>query len=74
MIENLTKAVNVSRREFAAEYLRSKQEWAGPTEVGVAFGLDYSQASSGMMSALRTLVSRGDVETHKGKYRWVRRV
>jgi len=64
------------RREFAARYLKKKREekpdegWAGPTEIGLKMGFNYSQASSKMMSALRTLLKHGEVEQEGGKYRW----
>lgn len=70
-----SSSVGVSRRIFAEEYLRMKRSlgagWAGPTEIGVAYGLSHEKSSSAMMSSLRTLIARGVVETRKGKYRWV---
>ena len=64
------------RRAFAEKYLKDKREkgtddgWTGPTEIGRAMHIDYNQASSSMMSSLKTLVRNGLVEKKKGKYRW----
>jgi len=65
------------RRAFAEKYLKEKRKkgeddgWTGPTEIGTAMGFNYGQASSRMMSALKTLVKMGKVEQKGGKYRWV---
>ena len=62
------------RRAFAESYLRKKRQegdgWTGPTEIGLAMHINYNQASSAMMSSLKTLVKNGQVEKKKGKYRW----
>jgi len=64
------------RRAFAEKYLREKREkgtndgWTGPTEIGLAMHIGYNQASSAMMSSLKTLVKQGKVEKRGGKYRW----
>ena len=59
------------RDEKVLAYLKAKNDWTKPTEIGMeVFGASYSQASSKAGAPLKRLVSAGLVErSEKGRYR-----
>lgn len=68
-------SVGMERRYFVRAYLKVLRDlgagWAGPTEIGAAFGLSGAKACSAMRPSLRLLTDRGIIETRGGEYRWV---
>lgn len=65
----MSKEIKLTEKDTdILNYLKSKTNYVGPTEIGLHFGQPYNTASSWCSSSLKRLIKAKMVTTVSGKY------